>query len=365
MDSKKRGAELQLTAVDATDEKSDNHDTEATDGARRVVRIKLDTDVNSPLGSNSSGGFGFHSYKGIDPFAKTSLASASLDVQRKPLSALSIPSPKSPKLNPFSKPSPVHNPFMTIVESKDELWNTVARSASSGESSKSETPASVDLPPPPPYLLSAATTSNAPVASVVDDSCHRVYGKIYAMTNGGSVVTGEEEEECTMQVRAKLFKLDLKKGLQKDAETTASDAAPDWSEVGVGPVKLLKPCVGLSPGAHRLSRLVMRRESKVGGTGTKLLLNVLLKKYVTLSKAGDKMFRLSCMHQDEDALGALTQQIVHTVFLFRTKLVQEADQLFDAIQAAIDASPSAASPTSSMNPSSAEEPQVVQPEPAE
>ena len=167
---------------------------------------------------------------------------------------------------------------MTIVESKDELWNTVARNASSGESSKSEPTAptsTVDLPPNPP------SATNVPAAgggiSAVDDSCHRVYGKIYAMTNGGSVVTGEEEEECTMQVRAKLFKLDLKKGQHKDAEITTTDgdsqkdAAPDWSEVGVGPVKLLKPCAGLSPSgvitAHKLSRLVMRRESKVGGTG--------------------------------------------------------------------------------------------------
>lgn len=35
---------------------------------------------------------------------------------------LTVPSPKSPKANPFSSPSPAHNPFMTIVESKDELW---------------------------------------------------------------------------------------------------------------------------------------------------------------------------------------------------------------------------------------------------
>lgn len=50
---------------------------------------------------------------------------------------LSVPSPRSPKANPFSSPSPAHNPFMTIVESKDDLWK-------------------VPPPPPPlPYILQA------------------------------------------------------------------------------------------------------------------------------------------------------------------------------------------------------------------
>jgi hypothetical protein len=48
------------------------------------------------------------------------------------------------------------------------------------------------------------------------------------------------------------------------------------------------------------------------------LLNVLLKGCVALSKAGDKMFRLSCMHPNDDD----ESQLVNTVFLFKTKTVQ-------------------------------------------
>lgn len=39
---------------------------------------------------------------------------------------LVVPSPKSPRANPFSSPSPAHNPFMTIEEKPSELWNEMA-----------------------------------------------------------------------------------------------------------------------------------------------------------------------------------------------------------------------------------------------
>ena len=47
---------------------------------------------------------------------------------------LTVPSPRqSPKVNPFSSPSPAHNPFVSLVESKDELWKKI--NGSNGESS--------------------------------------------------------------------------------------------------------------------------------------------------------------------------------------------------------------------------------------
>ena len=225
------------------------------------------------------------------------------------MTTLTIPSPKSPKPNPFSKPSPVHNPFMTIVESKDELWNTVARTSSD---SKVDTVVAVNTPEISGSKLCAPQQS---LSSVVEDaitnltssssnsSSSRVYGKIYAMSGVGSVVTGEEEEQCVLQVRAKLFKLNLKKSQLKEKDAvlsstsvaalepltasvesetgSQSDSGPDWSEIGVGPVKLLRPTTATTTpttaseaesqfpntNSNRLLRLVMRRESKVGGTG--------------------------------------------------------------------------------------------------
>lgn len=44
---------------------------------------------------------------------------------------LLLPSSKSPKTaNPFSSPSPVHNPFMTIVENKEVLWKSMSQDSS-------------------------------------------------------------------------------------------------------------------------------------------------------------------------------------------------------------------------------------------
>lgn len=39
---------------------------------------------------------------------------------------LSLSSPKSPK-NPYSSPSPAHNPFMSIVDNNDDLWKSMAK----------------------------------------------------------------------------------------------------------------------------------------------------------------------------------------------------------------------------------------------
>jgi hypothetical protein len=53
-------------------------------------------------------------------------------------------------------------------------------------------------------------------------------------------LTGEEEETCVLQMRAKLFKLDLKKRDPEDKSNGASEPARrEWVESGTGPVKVL------------------------------------------------------------------------------------------------------------------------------
>jgi hypothetical protein len=51
--------------------------------------------------------------------------------------------------------------------------------------------------------------------------------------------------------------------------------------------------------------------------GTKLLLNVLLKSYVTVVKQGPNMFRLTCVAVPEDGKG----EPVPCVYMFKTKQV--------------------------------------------
>jgi hypothetical protein len=63
-------------------------------------------------------------------------------------------------------------------------------------------------------------------------------------------------------------------------------------------------------------------------TGTKLLLNVALKSYVTIVKAGDKVFRISCMSlKDENS-----SELVPTTYLFKTKSTQELEILFNEVK---------------------------------
>lgn len=257
---------------------------------------------------------------------------------------LVVPSPKSPKLNPFSSPSPVHNPFMTIVESKDELWKTMAKDKLSDEEAAKSS-----------ALLSGVNNSNkkSRLASYGggssyfgdsgyypssfgqndqaeaeeegknednkdsnndgnnnndeddnddqegDDNNNNQQdqpspGKMYttyALPENVIVVTGEEQDECLLQLRVKLYRLGVKetgkskkKGEEeeeeKKEEVKIDITAAEWIEVGIGPLKVLrqkedevaatedsnntdigKQCSSSS------SRLVMRREDKKGGIG--------------------------------------------------------------------------------------------------
>ena len=161
--------------------------------------------------------------------------------------AVVIPSPHtlSPKAqNPFSNPSPKHNPFVTIVESKDNLWSAASRSSSgtrpgSEESGSSSGLSSFPFPSSTGSLISAHDKTSTSSVSIdatesknifgaqkndkrdskegdEDDTDpavdgehteEQVYGKVYPMPDNVTVVTGEENEECVIQVRAKLFRL--------------------------------------------------------------------------------------------------------------------------------------------------------------
>jgi hypothetical protein len=327
--------------------------------------------------------------------------------------AVTIPSPLdlSPKTqNPFSNPSPKHNPFVSIVESKDNLWSSASRSSSetttsNGESadknrsnfpfppSKSEENAKITVEEQSkileesksgiagpdaakdslivpnnsgsaletevgayaPRILSSKENDDeyidepkrvfgAPIVGgkendvsksngdddnpVGDDEYteEQVYGKVYPMPDNVTVVTGEENEVCVIQVRAKLFRLSIpnekmiaskkehiddhlaisKPVIPKttvnilDSKSSGQNidgkeilgneeivqevkkepslsnkkkSAGEWIEVGIGPVRILKQrevlkAPDVAPKvATSATRLVMRREDKKGGKG--------------------------------------------------------------------------------------------------
>ena len=145
-------------------------------------------------------------------------------------------------------------------------------------------------------------------------------------------------------------------------EPSAADKGktPEWVEVGIGPVRLLtpKPSLtqssllaaahsdgdGAAPVAPRpeSARLVMRREDKKGGHGTKLLLNTLLKGYINVAKQGDRMFRITCVSvTDLDGAGVATDGagggggdaagLALRTYMIKTKAQHEADDLFQRV----------------------------------
>jgi hypothetical protein len=333
-----------------------------TEDAPSTIRVSGDTGTGEDAASSDqtklssfdsvpSAGSSFSSYTTKAPFAVV------------------IPSPHtlSPKgQNPFSNPSPKHNPFVTIVESKDNLWSAASRSSSGTRPGTNESggfPGSSSFPFPSSTGTTAASTTttdrnstssttsdiaeNKGVfgthnkekgdskevdeddAPIGDDehSEEQVYGKVYPMPDNVTVVTGEENEECVIQVRAKLFRLSVPNDVMKSESTqdlqavsSSSTSGPrsetevstteestgvedsvavtkestgdivtkkansaqvekqtksigEWIEVGIGPVRILKqrqsantkPEESDSPVSKR--RMVMRREDKKGGKG--------------------------------------------------------------------------------------------------
>lgn len=240
---------------------------------------------------------------------------------------LVVPSPKSPKHNPFSSPSPAHNPFMTIVESKDELWKTMAndklteedlvkshtifnKTLSSGNkrsrlltgdaANSFSTMENNDQPVTNNDIsqnkeggaddeegdevsdTDAGTTNNNNTAD------EAVFTKTYALPENVTVITGEEQELCLLQTRAKLYRLVVNSHHATSSSSSSKGNKAEnmeWIEVGVGPLKVLEHQETVNSTAadydkngndqegvnsvekKLLRRLVMRREDKKGGLG--------------------------------------------------------------------------------------------------
>lgn len=351
---------------------------------------------------------GFSSYAKTNPFAQAMANSGKNSFASTPVSSfgaisasksnfnmpppLVLPSPKSPKANPFSSPSPANTQFVTIVENNDLLWKTMANDKlSADETAKSNTfvdnkttsfrsaffGGSNSHPSSAPssfasvsakassaptsifgstssssFATPAVTSSSAPAVQVFgasgqdedggdDDNDEQDEGedgepsspsagagqasmKIISLPENVKLVTGEEEDECLLQIRAKLYRLNTGAELARPAAPTttavvvsASDSsdtaaavtatswldgvlqekkaksgdktkAAEWAEVGIGPLKILSSKAGSSSdngtgtsGAIS-GRLVMRREDKQHGLGELFLSVFVLHVYCTL-----------------------------------------------------------------------------------
>jgi hypothetical protein len=198
-------------------------------------------------------------------------------------------------------------------------------------------------------------------------------------------ITGEEDEDCLLQVRAKLFRLVQVKhkavavegagdgdeqsppvASENDSTAGASAAAAsssEWVEVGVGPLRILREkSSGDSSGAaaatgdaavRRSTRIVMRREDKKGGAGTKVILNLRLLAHCVLAKNGDKAFSISTLlpkvvevKTSANAAGAepalitttkTTDEVEMVSYLLRCKAPTETHTVMSLMRSAIDA----------------------------
>eukprot|EP00816_Leptocylindrus_hargravesii_P008724 CAMPEP_0196821568 /NCGR_PEP_ID=MMETSP1362-20130617/79873_1 /TAXON_ID=163516 /ORGANISM="Leptocylindrus danicus, Strain CCMP1856" /LENGTH=461 /DNA_ID=CAMNT_0042200803 /DNA_START=23 /DNA_END=1408 /DNA_ORIENTATION=- len=194
----------------------------------------------------------------------------------------------------------------------------------------------------------------------------------------GDIANGEEEEECVLQCRAKLFRLCKKAaaaavpqeaaegtGLaashvgpptlpsaakkesvddskdehenDKDEEKTGAKTAKDgkdirsddssssgteWREVGIGPLRVLRT---ESKSKQITTRCVMRREMHPGGPGTKVILNMKLIKLANIKQSGEKFVRLTTVAEEGEPVN----------YLFKLKTVDEVERLIKHIESGI------------------------------
>ena len=231
-------------------------------------------------------------------------------------------SPRSPKGNPFSSPSPTPNPFMSFGSKGTNYWsklntNTAANTGNTASTDVGNTGGGADgaggkddkrtldtpgdpsaVPPPAPPAEAPPASEDADPDSDKDTNADTsappsppspvgVLGGVGA----GDVCNGEQLEECVLQLRAKLFRLckrpvpppdsdrsfpsltgngDRTKGGEKEGEDNSKDkVCVEWVEMGTGPVRVLRPSEGVEGEGEvkPLARLVMRRESQAGGVG--------------------------------------------------------------------------------------------------
>ncbi len=135
-------------------------------------------------------------------------------------------------------------------------------------------------------------------------------------------LTGEEDETCALQLRAKLYRLtEIKpkdEGAGGGGGGSSSSAPPrrDWVETGVGQAKVLVPSARTTT-ATAPARVVMRREP-----GTSVLINTLLKEPVGVAKHADKALRLTCLDESGQP----------STFLFRFKTTDEMEQMLGEVE---------------------------------
>ncbi|CAE7701907.1 unnamed protein product, partial [Symbiodinium microadriaticum] len=244
-------------------------------------------------------------------------------------------SPRSPKGNPFSSPSPTPNPFMSFVAKGNNYWSKMStgptpakdqkdRSASEvssytppvssapAESLPAVSPEGCSIPCATPPIASASAADvpdpatkacvgaeGPPKSKETTDECTghdsdatgdgdasapqspiSPMAAVGTSALGGGVGNGEQEEECVLQLRAKLYRLSKRRAQSSNSafpnlggssgsadepsgELVATEMVAEWVEIGTGPVRVLRPS-GTSA-AGQPSRLVMRRESQAGG----------------------------------------------------------------------------------------------------
>jgi len=273
--SKKREAEYQLTRDDVNKEEKELNmgcDQPETGGPspdtqtladRRVIKVDaLKSDINQ--NSNDTQSFtlkpstissieapsGFLAYSKLNPFAAAASTSTSTLPQSSPM-----------RSNPFSSPSPAHNPFMSFLEKKEEFWNNLSKKCTPEETSGSAFGFAFRTTPTSPSPLAAApatlpdTLTKPPVpdsegVSVVIGGGSSLLGAVNSGLSGkeksddkdeeteecnantkreideddnttdnivsqhaawlqseSSLVNGEEGEQCELQVRTKLYRL--------------------------------------------------------------------------------------------------------------------------------------------------------------
>jgi hypothetical protein len=198
-------------------------------------------------------------------------------------------SPKSPKQNPFSSPSPAHNPFMSFdSNNRQDYWTKGVKGVPikgedfvdpSSDKDKqlsnftnfSQHSSSIFMKPLPSKLPSSslATELASPQErdEPEDEAEHDEGGEGEGEEDVGGtprdsppldptsskVDNGEAGEECLLQLRVKLFRLSRQEQGQRQGVSSPLDASPpsnaptqpaskvsvEWVEVGTGPMKIL------------------------------------------------------------------------------------------------------------------------------
>jgi hypothetical protein len=125
---------------------------------------------------------------------------------------------------------------------------------------------------------------------------------------------GEENEDCILQLRAKLYRLsccntgqnqeeELKRENSEEVtggtlSDTKESAVFSWKEVGTGPLRILQlrqehKGQGEFNIKNTSTRVVQRRESTPGGSGTKVILNIPIRREAVVHRQGDKHVMVS------------------------------------------------------------------------